>query len=566
MPPRRVTLSTVGLVPMIDRLATEPLMPNLAISLHATTEEQRAAIVPPSRKYGLHAIIEACRRFPLGKRSRITFEYVCSSGVNDTPADARRLARLLAGVKAKVNLIPLNAAPGIPFERPSDGPWMRFARILSEKGVTVSVRKSRGRDIRAACGQLIVEGGRKASAGAGPGGGARMTRPAVGHAPARWLAVAWLVARLRRRAAEPEGAAQAGRRDRRSRREERRHRALHRRAAAATPIVEQNARLVFFVQDVDGKTPAHRRRLQRLGDDAAGLRRQGRHADPHRRHARGRTSRARRSPTPGSNTCCSSRRRPGPTRRTRTRCARSPGPAPRCGCRSGRRPPRWKARPRYPRARSRRRLSRARALKGIAPRVDLSAGRLRRVSRTSTRRSTSSTAATTPTGCRCPSVLDQLIAAKTIPPIIAVFVEPGSRQEEYSRNPAWRTFMTKELVPAIDKRHRTFPAPDHRVIFGSSLGAYGAVDLAVETSRRVRAVRGDCAAGAGLDAADQPGRRACGRSRACASSCSARSTTPTSRARGRCGARWTRRAPTSPTWRCRRATPPRPSAAASTTR
>lgn len=80
-----------------------------------------------------------------------------------------------------------------------------------------------------------------------------------------------------------------------------------------------------------------------------------------------------------------------------------------------------------------------------------------------------------------PSVLDQLIAAKSIPPIIGVFVEPGSRQEEYSRSPAWRTFMTRELVPAIDKRHRTFPAPDHRVIFGSSLGAYGAVDLAVET-------------------------------------------------------------------------------------
>jgi enterochelin esterase-like enzyme len=79
-----------------------------------------------------------------------------------------------------------------------------------------------------------------------------------------------------------------------------------------------------------------------------------------------------------------------------------------------------------------------------------------------------------------PSVLDQLIAAKTIPPIIAVFVEPGSRQEEYSRNPSWRTFITRELVPAIDKRHRTFPAPDHRVVFGSSLGAYGAVDLSVE--------------------------------------------------------------------------------------
>ena len=149
---------------MLDKLAAEPLMPNLAISLHATTEEQRAAIVPPSAKYGLHAIIDACRRFPLAKRSRITFEYVMLSGVNDTPADARRLARLLDGIRAKVNLIPLNAAPGIPFDRPSDATVDAFARIVAEKGVTVSVRKSRGRDIRAACGQLIVEGGRKASA------------------------------------------------------------------------------------------------------------------------------------------------------------------------------------------------------------------------------------------------------------------------------------------------------------------------------------------------------------------------------------------------------------------
>jgi len=164
LPPKRVTLSTVGLVPMLDRLATEPLMPNLAISLHATTQEQRLAIVPPSGKYGLHAIIEACRRFPLARRSRITFEYVMLDGVNDTPADARRLVRLLDGIKAKVNLIPLNAAAGIPFDRPPDARVDQFARILAERGMTVSVRKSRGRDIRAACGQLIVEGGRTRSA------------------------------------------------------------------------------------------------------------------------------------------------------------------------------------------------------------------------------------------------------------------------------------------------------------------------------------------------------------------------------------------------------------------
>ena len=156
--PRRVTLSTVGLVPMLERLAQEELMPNLAISLHAATEEQRAAIVPPTKKYSLHDIIEVARRFPLTKRSRITFEYVMLAGVNDRLEDARRLARLLTGIKAKVNLIPLNAAAGIPFDRPADRQVDDFARTLAERGITVSVRKSRGRDIRAACGQLIVEG------------------------------------------------------------------------------------------------------------------------------------------------------------------------------------------------------------------------------------------------------------------------------------------------------------------------------------------------------------------------------------------------------------------------
>jgi 23S rRNA (adenine2503-C2)-methyltransferase len=163
--PRRVTLSTVGLVPMLDRMAAEPLMPNLAISLHATTEEQREALVPPTKKYALRDVLDACRRFPLAKRSRITFEYVMLQGVNDTPEDARRLAVLLRGIRGKVNLIPLNAAPGIPFERPSDERVDHFAAILADTGVLVSVRKSRGRDIRAACGQLMVEGqGRRSPA------------------------------------------------------------------------------------------------------------------------------------------------------------------------------------------------------------------------------------------------------------------------------------------------------------------------------------------------------------------------------------------------------------------
>jgi 23S rRNA (adenine2503-C2)-methyltransferase len=164
VPPRRVTLSTVGLLPALERLAKEPVMPNLAISLHAPTDRQRGELVPINRKYGVEDIIAAAKKFPLKKRARITFEYVLLAGVNDSPEDARRLAKLLAGVKSKVNLIPLNAAAGIPFERPSDAAIDQFARILAERGLTVSVRKSRGRDIRAACGQLIVEG-QKQSAG-----------------------------------------------------------------------------------------------------------------------------------------------------------------------------------------------------------------------------------------------------------------------------------------------------------------------------------------------------------------------------------------------------------------
>ena len=164
LPPRRVTLSTVGLLPALERLALEPLMPNLAISLHAPTDAVRGQLVPLNKKYGVKEIIDACARFPLARRRRITFEYVLLAGVNDSADAARRLAKLLAGVKSKVNLIPLNAAPGIPFERPSDQAIDRFARILAEQHLVVSVRKSRGRDIRAACGQLIVDGPRSSPA------------------------------------------------------------------------------------------------------------------------------------------------------------------------------------------------------------------------------------------------------------------------------------------------------------------------------------------------------------------------------------------------------------------
>jgi 23S rRNA (adenine2503-C2)-methyltransferase len=154
----------VGLLPALERLAHEPVMPNLAISLHAPTDLQRGQLVPINRKYGLKDVIDACRRFPLKRRSRITFEYVLLAGVNDSARDAQELARVLSGLKSKVNLIPLNAAAGIPFERPTDAAVDAFAKVLAERGATVSVRKSRGRDIRAACGQLIVEGQRKSPA------------------------------------------------------------------------------------------------------------------------------------------------------------------------------------------------------------------------------------------------------------------------------------------------------------------------------------------------------------------------------------------------------------------
>ena len=156
--PRRITVSTVGVLPALSRLGTEPVMPNLAVSLHGTTDAQRSRLAPINRTYGLEDLIAACRDFPLKRRHRITFEYVLIKDVNDSPEDALRLVKLLAGLRAKVNVIPLNDAPGIPFERPAAERIDRFGRALADHDLIVSVRKSRGRDIRAACGQLIVEG------------------------------------------------------------------------------------------------------------------------------------------------------------------------------------------------------------------------------------------------------------------------------------------------------------------------------------------------------------------------------------------------------------------------
>ena len=156
--PRRVTLSTVGVLPALERLAREPLMPNLAISLHATTDEQRDELVPINRKYGVDGHPRRLPAVPAEAAQPHHVRVRAARGRERLAGGRAPAGALLAGIKAKVNLIPLNAAPGIPFERPSDERVDRFAQILADHGLTVSVRKSRGRDIRAACGQLIVEG------------------------------------------------------------------------------------------------------------------------------------------------------------------------------------------------------------------------------------------------------------------------------------------------------------------------------------------------------------------------------------------------------------------------
>jgi 23S rRNA (adenine2503-C2)-methyltransferase len=151
---RRVTVSTNGLVPEIEKLGRSGVRVNLAISLNATTDEVRDRIMPVNRRYPIKELLAACRHYPLESRRRITFEYVMLRGVNDTAEDARRLARLLRGIKCKVNLIPFNPFPGSVFDRPDDAAVLSFQRILLDHHYITPVRESRGRDISAACGQL----------------------------------------------------------------------------------------------------------------------------------------------------------------------------------------------------------------------------------------------------------------------------------------------------------------------------------------------------------------------------------------------------------------------------
>jgi 23S rRNA (adenine2503-C2)-methyltransferase len=160
--PRHAALSTSGIVPGIERLAQEKVRPNLAISLNASSNEQRDTIMPINRKYPLEKLLDACRKYPLRPREWLLFEYVLLSGLNDSPEDARRVAKLLANLRAKVNLIPWN--PGeLPFERPDPARVEEFRRILLDKGVLAFVRDSRGQDVMAACGQLALAESQAAS-------------------------------------------------------------------------------------------------------------------------------------------------------------------------------------------------------------------------------------------------------------------------------------------------------------------------------------------------------------------------------------------------------------------
>jgi len=152
--PRRITLSTSGIVPGIRRLAEEPAIPNLAISLNATTDSVRDVLIPINRKWNIATLLEACRRFPIAHRRRITFEYVLIEGVNDSLDDARRLVKLLQGLRKKVNLIPLNADPRIPLKAPSEERVLAFQKILVDHHLTANIRRARGDDIAAACGML----------------------------------------------------------------------------------------------------------------------------------------------------------------------------------------------------------------------------------------------------------------------------------------------------------------------------------------------------------------------------------------------------------------------------
>ena len=154
MPSSRMTLSTAGVVPRIHDFGREPIRPKLAISLNAADDAQRAELMPINRKWDLEKLLDAARTFPLRPRERLTFEYVLLNDVNDAAQNARRLVERIRGIRAKVNLIALNPGPGISFDTPSQDRVLAFQKILTSAGIPAFIRRPRGRDIYAACGQL----------------------------------------------------------------------------------------------------------------------------------------------------------------------------------------------------------------------------------------------------------------------------------------------------------------------------------------------------------------------------------------------------------------------------
>ena len=155
---RRITVSTVGILPRIEELAREPMRPKLAISLNASNDEQRSALMPINKKYPLADLLSVCRAYPLRPWEHLMFEYVLLDGFNDADADARRVADLLHGLRAKVNLIPYNSGPELPFRAPPFERTVAFQKILIDRRIPTFIRISRGQDIAAACGQLSLGG------------------------------------------------------------------------------------------------------------------------------------------------------------------------------------------------------------------------------------------------------------------------------------------------------------------------------------------------------------------------------------------------------------------------
>jgi len=154
VPSARITLSTAGLVPGIERLSRERVFPNLSISMTGVTNASRDVLMPINRKYPIEAVLEAVRKLPAARQNRVMFECVLLKGVTDSPEDALELVRLLQGLSAKVNLIPLNPAPEISYEKPDEAAVLRYQKILIQGGVATFVRRNRGNDISGACGQL----------------------------------------------------------------------------------------------------------------------------------------------------------------------------------------------------------------------------------------------------------------------------------------------------------------------------------------------------------------------------------------------------------------------------